>query len=121
MKTYTVVKEIAKALRKEFKGMQANSYGHCCRSDYDMYHKFVNDNDYVLPLVYKGGLNNNYDYRNQRFYIGNSVYYNWELTTFNLDDVIKVMRRVANQFNFEVIEPEDKTRSILIKAVREEE
>lgn len=121
MKTYEVVRAIAKALRKEFKGIQANSYGHCCRSDYDMYHKRTNEKDHISPLIYKGGMNNDYDYQDKVFRLGSNVWYHWNLTNFSLDDVLKVMSDVARQYNFEVVRPKNNTYSILLKSIEEEE
>jgi hypothetical protein len=120
MKTYEVVKAIAKALRKEFKGMQANSYGFCCRSDYDARHKYINHDDCVWPLVYKGGMNNDYDYESNTFRLGKVVYYNWTLTKFDLDEVTKVMNDVAQQFDYEIIKPLSTSTSIVLKLKEDE-
>lgn len=114
MKTinYEFVKEVVKELRKRFKGMSAHSYGHCCRSDYDMYHKNVNDDDYVQAVIYKGGLNNDYDSRNGGFKMHDSVVFRWGLTEYTLDDVITVMREVADKWGYVVVKPENESKCI---------
>ena len=111
---YEMIKEITKELKKAFKGIQANSYGHCCCSDYDTYHKYTNENDYVCCKLFKGGLNNHYNYRNQEFDISFEVYYMWKLTTFNLDEVIKVMENVVSEYGGRVVKPEDNCGCILV-------
>ena len=76
---YDCVKDITKALKKRFKGIQANSYGFCCNSDYDAIHKYINDNDYVCAKIFRGGLNN-------QFYV---EWFNVDFDNFNntIDEV----------------------------------
>ena len=113
---YKCVKEITKALKKRFKGMQTNSYGYCCNSDYDDIHKYINDNDYVCAKIFRGGLNNQFyvDRYTCRQYveIGKSVYYSWYLTNFDLKDVIETMQEVANNYGYKVETPEDNSKCI---------
>lgn len=109
---YEIIKEITKELKKAFKGIQANSYGHCCCSDYDMYHKYTNENDYVCCKLFKGGLNNSYDYSNQEFNLGLEINYLWKLTNFKLDDIIKVMQKVAYDYGAIIIKPDDESSCI---------
>lgn len=110
---YEMIKEITKELKKSFKGIQANSYGFCCSSDYDSIHKYHNEEDYVCCKIYKGGLNN--QYYNGKFEIGSTVYYMWNLTNFKLNDVINVMNRIASKYNCYVVIPENEDKCIEIK------
>lgn len=100
---YECVKAITRALKNEFKGIQANSYGFCCNTDYDAYHKYINDDDYMCAKIFKGGLNN--QYHNGKFEIDNFVYYCWELTNFKPLKVLSVMNEVANRFGCVVCPP----------------
>ena len=113
---YDCIKEITKELKKRFKGIQANSYGYCCNSDYDDIHKYINDNDYVCAKIYKGGLNNQYYidsyYHCGRFDIKDEVYYSWYLTNFKLEDVIETMQEIANNYGYKVGTPEDNSKCI---------
>lgn len=113
---YDCIKEITKELKKRFKGIQANSYGYCCNSDYDAIHKYINDNDYVCAKIYRGGLNNQFyvdRYSNRQYVeIGKDVYYNWYLTNFDLKDVIETMQDIANNYGYKVETPEDNNKCI---------
>lgn len=120
---YKCVKEITKALKKRFKGIQANSYGYCCNSDYDTYHKYINDDDYVCAKIFKGGLNNDYYY--DRYYgksyfdLGDNVHYSWYLTNFDLKDVIETMQEIANNYGYKVETPEDNSKCIRLYVAEE--
>lgn len=120
---YKCVKEITKALKKRFKGIQANSYGYCCNSDYDDIHKYINDNDYVCAKIFRGGLNNQFyvDRYTCRQYveIGKDVYYSWYLTNFDLKDVIETMQEIANNYGYKVETPEDNSKCIRLYVVEE--
>lgn len=109
-KRYECIKAIAKELRNTFSGMQANSYGFCCRSDYDAYHDYINRKDYVCPKLFKGGLNNNY--HNGEFEVADSVWYMWALNEFKLNDVINAMNKVAVKYGAVVMIPEDELECI---------
>lgn len=113
---YDCIKEITKALKKHFKGIQANSYGYCCNSDYDAIHKYINEDDYVCAKIFKGGLNNQYYidryYQRGYFDISDEVYYSWCLTNFKLEEVIKVMEKVAQKYNCKVETPQDNSKCI---------
>lgn len=89
---YEVIKDISKALKKNFK-MDAFTYGYCCSSDYDADRKRINYDDFVNAKIYKGGANN--QYRDGQFIIANKVWYDWNLTNFSLDDVLNVMRNAC--------------------------
>ena len=106
---YECVKEITKELKKRFKGIQANSYGYCCNSDYDAIHKYINEDDYVCAKIYKGGLNNDYHYdsyyEKSYFALGDTIYYCWCLTNFKLEDVINTMQEIANNYGYKVYIP----------------
>ena len=110
------VKEITRTLKKKFKGIQTNSYGYCCNSDYDYYHKYINDDDYVCAKIIKGGMNNEYRYDKYLgkgyFELGTSVYFSWNLTNFNLEDVIDQMNSVANKYGYSVNKPENEGKCI---------
>lgn len=119
MVKYDAVKDIVKALRKEFKGITAHAYGYSCMSDYDYYHENVNENDFVQAKIYKGGLNNDYHktYSGEGYFdIGNHVFFMWNLTSFKLDDVIAVMMRVADGYGLIVEKPQDNGTCILLKS-----
>lgn len=113
---YECIKEITKELKKRFKGIQANSYGYCCNSDYDSIHKYINEDDYVCAKIFKGGLNNQYyvnRYDNKGYFdIRNDVYYSWYLTNFKLEDVIETMQEIANEYGYKVETPEDNSKCI---------
>ena len=113
---YDCIKEITKALKKRFKGIQANSYGYCCNSDYDTYHKYTNDDDYVCAKIYKGGANNQYRinrYHNRGYFdIGNEVYYSWGVKEFYLQDIINTMQEVADKYGYKVAIPKDTSECI---------
>ncbi len=113
--SFEFVKECRRELKKNFKGIESFSYGYCCNSDYyDGKPKSqINDYDYVNAKIYKGGLNN--CFKNGKFNLGKIVYYNWELTNFNLIDVIKIMQQVADKYGYIVEQPVDKTKSIKVK------
>ena len=100
---YNVVKEITKALRKNFKGIQSNAYGYCCSSDYDAYHKYTNDDDYVCAKIYKGGMNN--QYHDGEFDIDDEVYFMWGLENFKALEVLSVMGNAARQYGCSIIAP----------------
>lgn len=74
--SFDFVKKCSRTLKKEFKGIEAFSYGYCCNTDYYAIHegKYKNDNDYVNAKVFKGGLNNNY--HKGKWELKDSVYYN---------------------------------------------
>lgn len=113
---YDCIKEITKELKKHFKGIQANSYGYCCNSDYDDIHTYINEDDYVCAKIFKGGLNNQYfrnTYDNKGYFdIGKEVYYSWCLTKFKLEEVIKVMEKIAEKYNCKIEKPEDTSKCI---------
>ena len=122
--SFECVKEITRELKKNFKGIQANSYGFCCNSDYDAYHKYINNDDYVCAKLFKGGLNNNYCYDKYRekcvWNIGSSVYYSWTLTSFDIDNIIAVMQKVADKYDNIVIKPIDDSKCIKLTAKENE-
>lgn len=113
---YNCIKDITKELKKRFKGIQANSYGFCCNSDYDSIHKYINENDYVCAKIFKGGLNNDYHYDSyygqHYFDLGKSVYYSWGLTDFKLEDIINAMQEVADRYGYKVETPKDTSTCI---------
>jgi hypothetical protein len=113
---YECVKEIARTLRATYKGIGAHSYGYCCGSDYDAFHKNVNTNDYVDAKIYKGGLNNQYE--DGSFRIGNCVYFSWNLTNFALDEIIASMTAVANKYGFFIDKPESEHQCIKLVTER---
>ena len=121
MINYNCIKEVTRELRSTFKGMQSNSYGHCCTADYDMYHKKTNENDYVCAKIYKGGLNNDYDYSRKEFLLSDEVYFMWHLTEFKIDDVIEVMENVCNKYNYIVKKPKDESKCIVVVDLKNEE
>lgn len=92
---FGVVKEITRALKKQFPGMSSYSYGYCCGSDYDAYHEHVNNQDDVSAKIYKGGANNQYD--RDGWHIGSAVYWTWTLTMFPFEEVIRVMSEVVGE------------------------
>lgn len=112
---FEFVKECRKELKKNFKGIESFSYGYCCNSDYfDRKPKNqMNDTDYVNAKIYKGGINN--CYKNGKYNIGETVFYNWELCEFKLDDILNVMQQVANKYNYIVIKPINKNSCIKVK------
>lgn len=114
MINFECIKEVTKTLRKTFKGIQSNSYGYCCNSDYDAYHEYINNDDYVCAKIFKGGLNNNYDYQNNKFELGSRVFFSWNLTSFSLDVVIDIMTEICNKYGYEVIKPIDNSKCIEI-------
>ncbi len=89
-----VIKKITAALRKQFEGMSAYSYGYCCNIDYDAFHPDANFDDYIGFKLYKGGANN--DYHNG-WQIGNKVYISWNVTKYDIFDVIQAMSGVISQ------------------------
>lgn len=107
--SWECVKEITKALKKNFKGIEAYSYGYCCNSDYGAYHKYKNDDDSMNAKIFKGGLNNQYHVDSitgkGEFEIGSVVYYNWALTNFKPLKVLAVMNEVANKYGCVVLPP----------------
>ena len=105
------LKEITKTLKIAFAGIQANSYGYCCNTDYDDRHSYINNNNYVVCKLYKGGINNNY-HNGKWDNIGDEVYYGWHLTNFNLDDIIEVMQNIANKYGYKVVKPQDNLHCI---------
>lgn len=111
--SYEAIKEITKALRKTFKGIQSNSYGYCCMSDYDAYHNYTNNDDYVCAKIFKGGLNNDYHYG--EFCLSDTVYFTWCLTEFKLNDIIEAMQNVCNNYDYMVEKPADKSKCIIVK------
>jgi hypothetical protein len=114
------VKAVVSELRKKFKGLSAHAYGHCCWSDYDSKRKTPVDKDnFVQAKLYKGGLNNNYYYG--KFDIGDSVYFAWSLSKFNLDDVIQVMEDVGQRWGFVVKRPIDDSKCIIIRLKESED
>lgn len=112
--SFEFVKECSRTLKKEFKGIEAFSYGYCCNTDYFSIweDRPKNENDYVNAKIFKGGLNNNY--HKGKWELGKSIYYNWKLTEFNLDNIIKVMQKVANKYGYNVETPKDKTKCIKV-------
>ena len=97
------VKEITKALHDNFTGIQANSFGYCCASDYDTNHKYTNPDDFVCAAIFKGGINNQYNYKEKCFELGDEVYYWWNCTELNIIDILTVMNDVAKKYGCEVI------------------
>lgn len=97
------VKEITKALHDNFTGIQANSFGYSCGSEYDAHHKYTNPDDFVCAVIFKGGINNDYDYKTKSFILGDTVHYWWRCTELNIVDVLNVMNEVAKKYNCEVI------------------
>ena len=124
LRAYECVKNITKALRHNFKGIQSNSFGYCCGSDYDYHHKYTNENDFVCAKIYKGGLNNDYHtcwYDGTGYFdIGNSVYFMWCLTNFKLGDVINVMSKVASEYGYKIISPVDSNKCIVLEIAKSE-
>lgn len=122
---YDCIKEITKELKKRFKGIQANSYGYCCNSDYDAFHKYVNEDDYVCAKIFRGGLNNQFYVdrytSRQCVEIGKDVYYSWYLTNFKLEDVIATMQEVADKYGYKVETPEDTSKCIRLYVEEENE
>ena len=120
---YNCIKEITRALKKRFKGIQANSYGYCCNGDYDDIHKYINEDDYVCAKIFKGGLNNQYFYDRYHqkgyFELHNSVYYSWNLTTFRLEDIVNAMHEVANNYGYKVETPENTSKCIRLYIEKE--
>lgn len=110
---YEAIKEITKALRKTFKGIQSNSYGYCCMSDYDAYHNYTNNHDYVCAKIFKGGLNNDYHYG--EFCLGDTVHFIWGLTEFKLDNIIEVMQNICNKYGYIVEKPINESKCIAVK------
>ena len=102
---YECIKEITKTLRKTYKGMSSHSFGYCCSSDYDYYHKNCNEDDFVDAKIFKGGLNN--QYHDGRFNIGNCVWFMWKITNFDFDDIINTMNNVARKYNCEIKKPQN--------------
>lgn len=123
MRRYECIKKISLELKKSFKNIQANTYGFCCRTDYDAKAKpnKINYNDYVVPQIYKGGLNNNYqkDYASGKYFfntvnadfphynINYTIYYLWNCTEYPLEKILKVMRSVAKNYNACIIKPKN--------------
>lgn len=119
--SFEFVKECSRTLKKEFKGIEAFSYGYCCNTDYYAIHegKYKNDNDYINAKVFKGGLNN--DFHRGQWELKNSVYYNWKLTKFDLEDIINVMQSVADKYDYIVEKPKDETKCIKVYIKKEKE
>ena len=113
--SFEFVKECRRELKKNFKGIESFSYGYCCSTDYyDGKSKSqMNENDYVNAKIFKGGLNN--CFHNGRFHLGDSLYYNWGLKNFKINDIIKVMQNVANKYNYIVIAPKNEKEAIIVK------
>ena len=113
---YECIKDITKTLRKTYKGISSHSFGYCCMSDYDYYHKNCNENDYVDAKIFKGGLNNQY-HADDGFHIENTVWFMWRTTEFNLDDIVKTMNEVAKKYNCEILKPKDEAHCIELYCV----
>ena len=113
--SFDFVKECRKELKKNFKGIEAFSYGYCCNSDYydGKAKSQINDNDYVDAKIYKGGLNNMFHYN--KWHIGKRIYYNWKLTNFTLREVIEVMRKVATRYGYRVLYPVNEQSCIIVE------
>ena len=113
---YNCIKEITSNLRKKFKGIQANAFGFCCCTDYDMHHKHKNENDYVCAKIFKGGLNNQYhnDGYGGYFDLYSRVWFMWKLTNFKLEDIINVMQEIAVKYGYKVIAPKDDSECIVV-------
>ena len=102
MKRYDIIKEISQALRK-IKGLKSHSYGYCCGSDYDFYHPYKEDDEYVSCKLYKGGANN--EFIKGKFEVDKYMYWSWDLNKISLDTVIEVMKSVADKYGVAVIPP----------------
>lgn len=113
MINFKCVSEITRKLRNTYKGIQSNSYGFCCNSDYNTHTKYINKNDYVCAKIFKGGLNN--DYRSGKWQLGSSIYFMWNLTEFKLEDIIQTMKQVANEYGYEIVSPENESKCIELK------
>ena len=113
---YECIKDITRELKKHFKGMQSNSYGYCCNSDYDAYHKYINENDYICASIFKGGLNNDYIYNSYEgksfFLLFFFFYFFFNLTNFYLYVVIKVLVDVVIKYDYLIEKPKDKFECI---------
>mgnify|MGYP003289770463 CR=1 FL=1 len=116
---YDCVKEITRTLRKTYKGISSHSFGYCCSSDYDYYHKNCNEDDYVDAKIFKGGLNN--QYRDGRFDIGNCVWFMWRISNFDFDDIIKTMNDIAHKYNCEIKKPLNESKCIELRLVPTDE
>lgn len=112
--SFEYVKECSRALKKNFKGIESFTHGYCCNTDYFSCweHSKKNNKDYVNAKIYKGGLNN--QFHNGKYEIGKSLWYNWELTEFKLNDIIAVMKEVAKKYGYEVYTPEDESKCIKV-------
>lgn len=113
--SFEFVKECSRELKKQFKGIEAFSYGYCCNTDYydGKAESQKNDTDFVNAKIFKGGLNN--QYHNGKWEIGDEVYYNWGLENFTLDNVINVMQSVADKYGYIVVKPINETKAIIVK------
>jgi len=110
-KRWECIKEITQAIRKDFKQeVLARSYGHCCCTDY--FGDTDVTKDYVVCKMFKGGINNDYNYDYGTFIVHDEVYYMWELENHKLDDIIASMQRVASKYNAVVVKPENLGRCI---------
>lgn len=97
---YECIKAIAKTLRTEFDDMTAVSYGYCCGSDY--WDGVKLKTDCVGAKLFKGGMNNDYCYEEKMFCVGGKVYYYWDVTKNDIEDIIRTMQRVADEYSAKV-------------------
>lgn len=108
MKKFECIEHIVKVLKEKFSGIQADSYGYCCPTDYDEYHDYINRDDYVCCKLYKGGDNNNFSNKENKFEIDDfkSVHFMWKFTKFKKEEVLMTMQEVASLYNYKIVEPE---------------
>jgi hypothetical protein len=116
---YECVKEITRTLRKTYKGISSHSFGYCCSSDYDCYHKNCNEDDFVDAKIFKGGMNN--QYHDGRFDIGNCVWFMWKITNFDFDNIIDTMNTIAHKYNCEIKKPQNDAYCIELRLAPTEE
>ncbi len=115
MVTMDFVKECCKELKQNFKGIESLPYGYCCNTCYytDIPKTEQNENDYVSAKNYLGGNNN--QKINGEWQLGNTVFWQWGLTNFKLDDILKCMKQVADKYGYIVIAPETENKCIKVK------
>lgn len=97
---YECIKDISKALRKNYKDIIATSYGYCCGSDY--FGDRTVDKDYVGCKLFRGGANNDWDWYWKEFRIGDTEYYYWDLEHHDVNEVVAVMNEVAKEYGAEI-------------------
>ena len=112
--SFDFIEECQKALKQNFNGIESFTYGSCCNTCYyDIWKRYPqNDDDFVNAKIFIGGLNNNFNFLSKKFELKDTIYYNWHLTKFKLDDIINVMKQVAKKYDYEIIIPTDKFKSI---------